>query len=212
MWESNKFPLELIEANGANSIGIMVTLQQTAPSWKTKFEHLVKQGLLNKDIAQQKNNCSKDKETRKKRQRSRSRGRQTLETSDEEKDRNRQPQEVRGIIDYIAGGFTRGGETSSARKRHLRAIMNMESNPPRPLKMPSQVILFSDHNFKRTDQNMHDLMVISVVVRNYIVWKVPVDQGSSTNILYAFTLQKCKYQNPILTYTMEIGGVFQREG
>ena len=75
-------------------------------------------------------------------------------------------------------GFVEGGEISLARKRHLRVIMNVELNPPRPLKTSSLVISFFDHDFKGTDQNLHDPMVISLVVRNYTVQKVLVDQGS----------------------------------
>ena len=56
--------------------------------------------------------------------------------------------------------------------------------------MPNLVISFSDLDFKGTDQNLHDPVVISMVARNYIVRKVLVDQGSSTDILYTSTLQK----------------------
>ena len=56
--------------------------------------------------------------------------------------------------------------------------------------MPNSVISFSDLDFKGTDQNMHNSMVISVVVGNYIVRKVLVDLGSLADILYACTLQK----------------------
>ena len=89
--------------------------------------------------------------------------------------RNQQPQEVRGIIDNIAGGFTRGGETTSIKKRHFQAIMNVESNPPRALKTANPVISFSDLDFKGIDQNLHDHMVISIITGNYIVRKVLVD-------------------------------------
>ena len=56
--------------------------------------------------------------------------------------------------------------------------------------MSSLVISFSDHDFKGTDQNLRNPMVISVVTGNYIAQKVLVDQGSSADILYASMLQK----------------------
>ena len=76
---------------------------------------------------------------------------------------------------------------SSARKRHLRAIMTLESTLLRLPKTSNMVISFSDLDFKGIDQNLHDP---TVVVGNYIIWKVLVDQGSSTDILYDSTLQK----------------------
>ena len=79
---------------------------------------------------------------------------------------------------------------SSVNKKHLRAIMIVESPPPRPLKMPNPVISFSDLDFKEIDHNLHDLVVISMVLGNYIIQKVLVDQGSSTDILCTSTLQK----------------------
>ena len=47
--------------------------------------------------------------------------------------------------------------------------------PPRQLKPPNLVILFSDLDFKGIDQNLHDPMVISMVAGNYIVQKVLVN-------------------------------------
>ena len=53
----------------------------------------------------------------------------------------------------------------------------------------SLVILFSNSDFKGINQNLHDL-VISMIADNYIIRKVLVDHGSSTNILYYSILQK----------------------
>ena len=86
------------------------------------------------------------------------------------------------MVDYIIEGFGGGGETSSIRKRHLRAIMNVESNPLRPSNTPNSMISFFDLDFKGIDHNLHDPMVIFMVARNYIIRKVLVD------ILYASIL------------------------
>lgn len=79
---------------------------------------------------------------------------------------------------------------SLVRKRHLRAIVVVESTPPHPLKAPNPIISFSNLNFKGTDQNLNNPMVIYVVAGNSIIWKVLVYQGSLPDILYASTLQK----------------------
>ena len=90
-----------------------------------------------------------------------------------------------------------------SQKKASQAIMVVESTPPQPPKTPNPIILFSDFDFKGTDQNLHDPMVIFVAVGSYIVRKVLVDQGSSADILYASTLQKCRYPNPTLAHIME---------
>ena len=105
---------------------------------KDQIEHLIRQGLLDKNIARRRRSLSRDKDTRKKRRRSCSQGRQTLETSNEKEPGNQQPQDIRGMIDYIVRGFADGGETSLVRKRHLQAIMAVELTPPQPPKTPSQ--------------------------------------------------------------------------
>ena len=66
--------------------------------------------------------------------------------------------------------------------------MAVESTPPQPPKTSYPVISFSDLDFEGTNQNLHDLVVISVVIGHYIVRKVLVNQRSSTDILYASTL------------------------
>ena len=69
------------------------------------------------------------------------------------------------MIDYIAGGYIGGGKMSLVRKRHLRAIMFIEPTPPQTLETLNLVISFSDLDFKGTDQNLHDPMVIFVGCR-----------------------------------------------
>ena len=115
---------------------------------RDQIQCLVRQGLLDKHIARRRRSRSRDRDARKRRWRSCSRRKRTLETSNEEEEpKNRQPQEIWGVIDYIAGGFTRGGETSSVRKRHLRAIIAMEFTFPWPPNTLNLVISFYDLDF-----------------------------------------------------------------
>ena len=58
------------------------------------------------------------------------------------------------------------------------------------IKNTNSIISFSNLDFKGTDQNLHDPIVISIVAGNYIDRKVLVNHGSSADILYASTLQK----------------------
>ena len=60
-----------------------------------------------------------------------------------------------------------------------------------------------------TDQNLYDPVVIFVVIRNYIIKKVLVDEGSSVDILYASTLQKMQMPESNLNpYNGDLVGFF----
>ncbi|XP_020216893.1 uncharacterized protein LOC109800524 [Cajanus cajan] len=115
------------------------------------------------------------------------RDRRRRSCSVERQDRSRHSREgsdrPRKVINTIAGGFAGGGSTSSARRRHLRAVRSVNSvNQPRLPIMPP--ITFSDRDFRGADPVQDDPMVISVEMHNCIVKKTLVDQGSSADILY----------------------------
>ena len=87
--------------------------------------------------------------------------------------------------------------------------MEVKSTPPPPLKTPNPIISFSDLDFKVIDQNLHNPMVISVIVGNYIVRKVLVNQGSSADILYGSTLQQMQIPKSNLSlYNRDLVGFF----
>ena len=96
---------------------------------------------------------------------------------------------LRGTINTISGGFAGGGNSSSSRKRHLRAVHSVHISTGRSWKkMPP--ITFTDADFKGVDPKQDDPMVVTVEVENFAVKKVLVDQGSSVDILYWGTYQK----------------------
>ncbi|XP_020232009.1 uncharacterized protein LOC109812451 [Cajanus cajan] len=107
------------------------------------------------------------------------------------RDRNdpRDHNHPRRVINTIAGGFAGGGSSSSARKRHLRAIKSINAiGRASPIRMPP--ITFTDRDFKGIDPVQDDPMVISVEINNCIVRKTLVDQGSSADILYWKTFEQ----------------------
>ncbi|XP_017416661.1 uncharacterized protein LOC108327476 [Vigna angularis] len=89
---------------------------------------------------------------------------------------------LRGHINTISGGFAGKGSSSSARKRHVRALQSVYSVDKLQRTMPP--ITFSDDDFHAPDPDQDDPMVITAEIARYGVSKVLVDQGSSTNILY----------------------------
>ncbi|XP_020211745.1 uncharacterized protein LOC109796485 [Cajanus cajan] len=117
--------------------------------------------------------------------RNQSRERSRSQDRNNQRDRN-QP---RRVINTIAGGFAGGGSSSSARKRHLRAIKSVNAiGWASPIRMPP--ITFTDQDFQGIDPVQDDLIVISVEINNCIVKKTLVDQGSSTDILYWKTFEQ----------------------
>ncbi|KAJ1378544.1 Retrotransposon gag domain [Sesbania bispinosa] len=75
-------------------------------------------------------------------------------------------EEVRGVVTTIVGGFTRGGETSSARRRYARQVMTIQTdlhqqgnNHP--------VIAFTNEDFQGIQPHQDDPMVIDVLMAKY---------------------------------------------
>ncbi|XP_017420406.2 uncharacterized protein LOC108330432 [Vigna angularis] len=95
---------------------------------------------------------------------------------------------LRGHINTIFGGFAGGGSSSSARKRHIRALhsVHLVDKPRRSL----PPITFSDEDFHAPDPDQDDPMVITAEIERYGISKVLVDRGSSVNILYWKTFQQ----------------------
>ncbi|XP_020238619.1 uncharacterized protein LOC109817702 [Cajanus cajan] len=157
---------------------------------KDKIEDLIKQGQLQGFVDRPNSSKYSDRsrrhdqleqrrtEARSYRERSRSRDRRKEEPS-------AQP---RRVINTIAGGFVGGGSSSSAQRRHLRAVRHVHAVETVRRRLPT--ITFTEDNFKGIDPDQDDPMVISVEIHNCIVRKTLVDQGSSADILYWNTFKQ----------------------
>jgi len=97
-----------------------------------------------------------------------------------------EPVQQRGVINTIAGGFSHRGLSNQSRKCHLHAIKDLDVNcvDVKPLRsLPP--ITFTNKDFKAINPiNQDDLMVVSIVIANFMVAKVLIDQGSSIDIPY----------------------------
>ncbi|XP_020238557.1 uncharacterized protein LOC109817649 [Cajanus cajan] len=107
-------------------------------------------------------------------------------------DKSSEGNNIRGVINTIAGGFVGGGSSNSARKRHLRNVHNVDncSNLEFKPDIPTPPIVFTDNDYEGISLNQDDPMVISVEVANWEVQKTLIDQGSSTDVLYWPTFLK----------------------
>ena len=87
----------------------------------------------------------------------------------------------------ISRGFAGGGESSSARKAHLRSIRSVEIGEIQAVsKFPrlDTSITFSDSYLEGCQHPYDDPLVIRVVVANKTVHQVLVDNGSSADIIF----------------------------
>ena len=93
----------------------------------------------------------------------------------------------------ISGGFAGGGESSSARKAHLCSIRSGEVIEVQVVsKLPrlDTAITFSDLDLDGCQHPHDDPLVIRAVVANKTVHRVLVNNGSSTNIIFALAFNK----------------------
>ena len=104
-----------------------------------------------------------------------------------------QHQQPLGEIHVISGGFAGGGESSSARKAHLRSIRSGEIAEVQAVsKLPllDTSITFSDSDLDGCQHPHDDPLVIRAVVANKTVHRVLVDNGSLTDIIFASAFDK----------------------
>ena len=93
----------------------------------------------------------------------------------------------------ISGGFAGGGESSSARKAHLRNIRlgeTLEVQTVSKLPRLDTTITFSNSDMEDCQHPHDDPLVIKVVVANKTIHRVLVDNGSSTDIIFASAFDK----------------------
>ena len=93
----------------------------------------------------------------------------------------------------ISRGFAGGGESSSAQKAHLCSIRSAKIGEIQAVsKLPrlDTSITFSDSDLEGCQHPHDDPLVVRAVVANKIVHQVPVDNGSSTDIIFASAFDK----------------------
>ena len=93
----------------------------------------------------------------------------------------------------ISGGFAGGGESSSARKAHLRSIKAAEIGEIQAVSKLPQLdtsITFSDSDLEGCQHPHDDPLVVRAIVANKTVHRVLIDNGSSADIIFASAFDK----------------------
>ncbi|XP_020238883.1 uncharacterized protein LOC109817941 [Cajanus cajan] len=156
---------------------------------KDRIEDLIKQGQLQGFVERPNTSRRTDRSRRPDHPEPRAETRVYRERSRPRERRDPEPtSQPRRVINRIAGGFAGGGSSSSAQRRHLRAIRHV--NAVETARHSQPTISFTSADFKGIDPNQDDPMVISVEIHNCIVRKTLVDQGSSADILYWSTFKQ----------------------
>ena len=104
-----------------------------------------------------------------------------------------QHQQPLGEIHVISDGFSRGGESSSARKSHPCSIRFGEALEVQSVsKFPrlDTTIYFSNLDMEGCQQPHDDPLVVKAIIANKTIHRVLVDNGSSTDIIFASVLDK----------------------
>ena len=104
-----------------------------------------------------------------------------------------QHQQPLGEIQVVSRGFAGGGESSSARKAHLRSIRSAEIGEIQAVSKQPRLdtsITFSDSDLEGCQHPHDDTLVIRVVVANKTVHRVLVDNESSADIIFTTAFDK----------------------
>ena len=104
-----------------------------------------------------------------------------------------QHQQPLGEIHVISGGFAWGGESSSARKAHLRSIRSAGMGEIQAVsKLPriDTTITFSNSDLEGCQHPHDDPLVVRAIVANITVHRVLVDNGSSADIIFTSAFDK----------------------
>ena len=104
-----------------------------------------------------------------------------------------QHQQPLGEIHVISGGFAGGGESSSARKAHLRSIRSAKIGEIQAVsKLPKldTSITFFDSDLEGCQHPHDDPLVVRTIVANKTVHRVLVDNWSSVDIIFVSAFDK----------------------
>ncbi|XP_057432334.1 uncharacterized protein LOC130725096 [Lotus japonicus] len=111
-----------------------------------------------------------------------------------------------GTINTIAGGFGGGGDTASARRRHVRAVTSVQQYRA-PFGFQHPDIVISSADFEGVKMHKDDPVVVMVRINSFNVRRVLLDQGSSADIIYGDAFDKLGLTNKdLMPYTGTLVG------
>ena len=97
--------------------------------------------------------------------------------------------EIRVII-----GRSSAGQSFKSRKMYLKVVQNVQlfGRSPRTKAMDEPVITFTDADAEKVHHPHDDAIVITLLIADYTIRRVLVDNGSSVDILYYLAFQQMR--------------------
>jgi hypothetical protein len=99
-----------------------------------------------------------------------------------------------GEIHTIAGGFVAGGPSSSGRRAYARRLSSGEvlslERPSKARKTECEAVTFSSKDEEGVCYPHDDALVVTLMIGNYNIHRVLVDNGSSADILFLPAFEK----------------------
>ena len=108
---------------------------------------------------------------------------------------NKQPRPPLGDIRMVIRGST-SNSSKKAHKTYLRMVQNIQLTryAPKLARVDNPVIGFMEEDARLLHHPHDDALVVSIRVRDYNTYKVLVDNGSSTDILYYPAFQQMRIE------------------
>ena len=90
----------------------------------------------------------------------------------------------------VGGGLT--SQPSKSRKTYLKVVQNVQLSrrSPKTRTPDEQAITFTDEDALRIHHPHNDAIIITLLIADYSIKRVLVDNGSSTDILYYLAFQQ----------------------
>jgi hypothetical protein len=100
---------------------------------------------------------------------------------------------------HITEGSAMEFETKRQRNKYFRSVNTIINDGPAAQPDWAKVpITFTEEDFRLKSMNHNDAMVVEVNIARWIIGKVLVDNGSSTNILFLKTFKKMNLSQHML--------------
>ncbi|XP_057949272.1 uncharacterized protein LOC131144550 [Malania oleifera] len=107
--------------------------------------------------------------------------------------KNDKEEQVIAEIAVIFGGSTSAGDSGGSQKRYAKQVLSVEKGEPNSKRNRQGEDIFFDSQDEEGVQQPHDdALVLSLLVANYKVKRVLIDNGSSANIMFWSVLEGIK--------------------
>ena len=105
-------------------------------------------------------------------------------------------------MNVITGGLEVSGITYSVARQHAHTVVNPETSlsPTPPSRASNLVLSFIDNEDSTLINPHHNALVISLLIANYRIKRILVDNGFSTNVIFLNALREMNIDESHIHY------------